>query len=127
MGYCIQQVDSSFKILRANQEAAFKAAKAMPDRDYHWVKRGWTKGLRDIFAMLEHWGYEPQLDDDTGDITDVAFQHEKLGDELELFKAIAPFVEAGSFLEMSGEDGGRWRWVFDGKTCKEVYAKMTWE
>lgn len=127
MGYCMSQTDSSFKITKANQEGAFQAARAMPDRDYHWVKKGWTKGLRDIYAMIEHWGYDPDLDDESGNIIDISFCSEKLGEEVEFFKAIAPFVEKGSFIEMSGEDGSLWRWVFDGTTCKEVYATVTWE
>lgn len=39
---------------------------------------------------------------------------------------IAEFVEAGSYIEMSGEEGRRWRWVFDGKTCKQVFPVLTW-
>ena len=40
--------------------------------------------------------------------------------------AIAPYVEAGSYIEMYGEDGDKWRYVFDGKTVKEVYPKVEW-
>ncbi len=127
MGYCVTQTDSVFRIKKENQAAAFEAAKAMPDKDYHWVKKGWSKGLRDIYAVLEHWGYEPTLDDATGDIVDVSFSCEKLGEEFELFKAIAPFVEKGSYIEMNGEDGSLWRWKFNGKECKEVYAQVSWE
>lgn len=35
--------------------------------------------------------------------------------------------EPGSYIEMRGEDGALWRWVFDGKTCKEITAKITWD
>ena len=42
-----------------------------------------------------------------------------LCDDRLLFDAIAPFVKAGSFIEMSGEDGTLWRWHFDGKQCQE--------
>ena len=126
MGYCINQVDSSFKILLGNQEAALQAVKAMPDKDYDWVKRGWFKEMDNISSVLDHWRYHPYQDDD-GNIIDVAFSGDKIGQEFELFKVIAPFVEKDSFIEMIGEDGGRWRWIFDGNTCKEVMAKYVWE
>lgn len=47
-------------------------------------------------------------------------------DEGVLFKAIAPFVEKGSYVEMEGvkkdegESGMLWRWDFDGKECVET-------
>ena len=45
----------------------------------------------------------------------VEFLGEKLGDDEVLFEAIAPFMNDG-FIEMQGEDGHHWRWVFkDGK------------
>jgi hypothetical protein len=125
MGYCMTQENGSFRIKSDKKERAFWAAMAMPDEDTHWVKRGWNKDLRDIEGALHAWRYDPEADEH-GDIVDVQFIGEKLGDELLFFKAIAPFVEPGSFIEMRGEDGGMWRWVFDGTTCKEVYATVTW-
>lgn len=126
MGYCMEQIGSSFKIKEEDLKSAFKAAKSMPDKDYCWVKQGWSKGLRDLYAVLEHWRWEPTLDEESGDIVDIQFTGEKLGEEIELFKAIAPYVEAGSFIEMLGEDGGMWRWLFDGVTCKEIVPTVTW-
>ena len=38
----------------------------------------------------------------------------------QLFAGIARHVEAGSFIEIALEDeGGVWRWVFDGERCVE--------
>jgi hypothetical protein len=128
MGYCITQVDSSFKIKEENLKPAYKAVKEqMADRAYHWNSEGWMKGLRDLVAVLEEWRYEAELDDETGDIVGLQFSGEKLGDEFQLFQVIAPFVEAGSYLEISGEDGTVWRWVFNGTTCEEKYADMSFE
>lgn len=127
MGYCIRQVDCKFLMKKENQEAAFNAVKEqMDDNGYHWISRGWKKGLRDIQAVLECWLYSPKLDDETGDIVDLWFNCEKMGDEKELFKVIAPFVEKGSYLEICGEDGSKWRWIFNGKTCKTVYAEESY-
>jgi hypothetical protein len=37
------------------------------------------------------------------------FEVEKEMDEKEVLNAISPFVEDGSYIEMSGEEGERWR------------------
>jgi hypothetical protein len=126
MGYCITQQCSDFFLKKENQEAAFRAAVSLAKKHYSWVGADWSSGLKNIEDVLTEWRYEPIIDDNE-DIIGVEFSGEKLGDEIELFKAIAPFVEKGSYIEMSGEDSCLWRWVFDGKTCKEVYAKISWE
>lgn len=54
------------------------------------------------------------------------FEGEKLGDDYNLFCAVAPFVEDGSYIEMSGEDGCLWRWVFENGKCKEIYPNIIW-
>lgn len=128
MGYCISQVDSSFRIKEENLKPAYKAVKeSMAGKAYHWQEENWMKGLRDLVAVLEDWRYDAEVDEETGDIIDLQFTGEKLGDELELFKVIAPFVEAGSYLEISGEDSSVWRWIFDGRTCVEKYAEFDFD
>ncbi len=128
MGYCMTQTDGSFRMKREKQDAAFKAVKEqMGGKAYHWQEANWMKGVRDIQAVFDAWLYQPETDDETGDIVALEFCAEKLGDELELFKVIAPFVEAGSFLEMRGEDGTMWRWNFNGTECKEQYARVEWD
>jgi len=57
-------------------------------------------------------------------ITDILFEGEKIGNESSFFKAIAPFVKEGSFIEMVGEDGEKWRWVFENGQCVEKQAKF---
>lgn len=122
MGYCIEQTDSSFTIKKENWDDAFKAVKfQLAVKTYQWVGTDWFNGLRDIYSILEFWGYQPEFNQDTGDITGINFDRDKLGDEFELFKVIAPFVEAGSFIEMVGEDHISWRWNFNGTTCTEDY------
>ena len=64
--------------------------------------------------------------DDSGNICVLQFSGEKLHDEFEFLKLIAPYVESGGYCEMSGEEGCQWRWVFDGKTCHEIFATITW-
>lgn len=42
-------------------------------------------------------------------------------------KKAAPYIQDGSFLEFSGEEGGRFRLVFHDGKMREVSAKLTWE
>ena len=85
-----------------------------------------TENTGRVIAKIQRFGYIPKLDND-GNIVEIDFEGERLGhDEDVMFNAIAPYVEDGSFIEMVGEDGDRWRWVFKNGECKEIKAKMTW-
>ena len=72
--------------------------------------------------MAGRWGFEA---DKNGNIIRIEFNGEKGRDDSEL-KPLAPFVRDGSFVEMSGEDGARWRWAFKGGKVIVKDAKMTW-
>jgi len=58
-------------------------------------------------------------------VTGISFEGESQdGSEEAMFQSIAPFVEADSYIEMQGEAGEIWRWVFDGTTCVEKVANL---
>ena len=61
-----------------------------------------------------------------GEIVNLEFDGEKSGDEDILFRAIAPFVESGSFIEMRGEDGCQWRCLFHKGELHEIYPEIVW-
>jgi len=42
------------------------------------------------------------------------------------FAVIAPFVESGSYIEMVGQEGEIWRWVFDNGCLYEQEAVIAW-
>jgi hypothetical protein len=134
MGYHMEQMNSSFAMKRANEKGALAAVKALSGKEtiedgggphFAWVDHDFAErdNLHDI--MLS-WRWELEYDND-GNVDAIWFAGEKIGDDELLFNAIAPFVEAGSFIEMMGEDGTRWKWVFDGKTCTEHAAETTYE
>ena len=86
-----------------------------------------TENTARILSKMTRFGYEPEMDDD-GNIVGVEFVGEKISySEDTMFDAIAPYVEDGSFIEMTGEDGCMWRWVFKNGTCKEQRATITWD
>lgn len=66
-------------------------------------------------------------EDDNGNVFDIWFIGEKLGGDFNIFLAIAPVVENGSYIEMRGEEGDLWRWVVNDGVCKEITPTIIWE
>lgn len=131
MGYCIEQQAGRFR-MRADQfPLALGALKALAARAPHqrfghfsWVDTGTLMRAQTVVEFLKEWRWHPTLDVQ-GNIVDLSFEGEKLGDDKQLLDALAPFVEVGSFLQMLGEDGEGWRWVFDGSRCIEQQAQVS--
>ncbi len=93
-------------------------------RNFSWVNTSIVLKSKNLEEALKEWRWDPEVDDDLN-IINLDFTGEKLGDDFELFKAIAPFVQDGSYIEMSGEDGDIWRWIFEGGKCIERNASIT--
>ena len=125
MGYYMSQRDSSFFLAKEKQQEALQAVKDA-GKSKPKVFGSNILQAQTLQEVLEWWCWKPQFDSD-GNIEAIDFEGNKSGDELELFNAIAPFVKAGSFIEMSGEEGCIWRFQFDGKTCFENYPTITWD
>lgn len=132
MGYCIRQVGGKFSVKAGNFPAALSAIQSLHGKEtvkdshgrhFSWVNDKFYE-VGDFVGMMQEWRYRLKLEG--GDAVGIEFTGEKLGDDEVLFGAIAPFVESGSYLEFLGEDGDRWRWVFDG-TLKEVHAETVWK
>lgn len=128
MGYCMSQNDSVFRIKASDKTLALRAIKALMDekKSFSWVDTATVKGCRNLVGAMKEWRWDLD-EDENGHISGIAFAGEKAGDDLTLFKAIAPFVESGSYIEMCGEDGALWRWVFIKNTCIEKSAKVSWD
>jgi hypothetical protein len=126
MGYCINQTEQKFTIEKKNIQPAWNALKDFFTKkgDLSWVNA--SQVLKATFfedALSEcRWGI--RTDATSGDICDIYFEGEKLGEDEKILNAIAPYVERGSFIGMSGEDNLQWRWVFDGQTCTELDADI---
>jgi len=57
----------------------------------------------------------------------IEFYGEKYREDNKMFEALSPFVVAGSYIEMSGEQDDYWRWKFDGEKMKEIEGKIIFE
>ena len=130
MGYCMHKRESSFYIAQENCKNALEAIKGLAGKEtygdhYSWVDTNAFLNAKHFDDAMCKWRWEVE-EDDNENIIDIDFIGEKLGDDFKLFKAIAPFVKEGSYIEMYGEDGCFWRWCFDGQTCVEKQPSVVW-
>lgn len=84
-----------------------------------------TENTGRVMAKLRNYPYRFDLDDD-GNITGISFTGHKLSDEFEVFQKVAPYIRNGSYIEMRGDDGDRWKWAFQNGTCQRVTQHTLW-
>jgi len=124
MGTDISMRDSMFFIPNFQIKNVLAAGKAMT-ACYKYIQYEYKHATR-IDQLFRMWGY--MIDwDETGNITSIALEASYLGDEFEFFKIIAPFVKEGSYIEIDCQGEKIWRWVFDGKACRQIYPKIVWD
>ena len=126
MGYCMWQEQASFTIKNENKEAALLALKELANtNELSWTDNSSVIKSKSLSEALNEcrWGMD---ENEEGDIVYIFFDGEKYGSEDIIFNTIAPYVEQDSFIEMRGEEGELWRWVFDGETVEQIYPKVIW-
>lgn len=103
MGYEMSLRDEKFSIKKENKSKALELLKELfrTDNDIRWVSNSFVIDSETLEEAIEEccWSLE---NDDAGNVVGISFELEKLGDELKIFNAIAPFVEDGSYIEMCG-------------------------
>lgn len=123
MGYSAYASDCSFRIASDKLEPARKAV--VTHESFYGNEKSKT-----LSAAMEDWlGWELDMDEETGDAVGIRMVDgsSKITEEDDMFAALAPFVEAGSWIEMVGEDNCLWRYVFDGEKCSEEYPEIVWD
>lgn len=124
MGYCMQQTECDFGIEAKEVQKAWDAL-------IECVRQGDVSTWVDVEDLLHASSFAEAMYAarwyvrvaDNGNVCYIEFMGEKLGDDLALFEAIAPYVEYGSYIEMSGEDGFVWRYSFrDGEVVEISYC-----
>ena len=139
MGYYMNQRDSDFRMTAENCRKAKKMFKeAYKDAPEHfswdnpskvplsWISKQEVLSSNTFSELMRKLRWEVEMDDDEN-VVGIEFYGEKLGDDEKLFGMLAPYVESDCFIEMQGEDGAMWRWVFDGETCEEKQAIISWD
>jgi len=149
MGYCMDQMDQKFRIKKENFDAALQAIKKLGetvDEDgrggsysggqkqetwYSWVTTSEFVNAETLKQAIAAWRWEVEVEKlpfgEEGDIIDIYFEGQKFGQDEVFLEAIAPYVEEGSYIEMQGECGARWRWLFKDGGLKEQSATIIWE
>lgn len=122
MSYTMEQRNTEFFMDQANLEAARKALRQAME-GFKWFNPKKAHSLDDAVAQCD-WALEF---DDNDNVIGIEMLTEYQGEEKRIFDAIAPYVKAGSYIQMSGEDGSIWRWVFDGTSCREQKPVITWQ
>lgn len=127
MGYCMKQTEAKFVIPESKHKRALGDLKELVKRTSRlmWVTAKDVLEAPHLSDAMDAFGW-PVKHDDAGNITAIQFAGEKAGDDKLFFEAIAEFVDDGSFIEMCGEDGSRWRWIFSGGAVTEKHAAVSW-
>lgn len=123
MGYHMNQQKADFVIPFEQINATLAVIKNLKG-NFSWVNTEKVAQATNIEEAFNAWRWIIELDAND-DIINIQFRGEKLGDDKDLFDCIAQYVKEGSYIQMVGEDGEIWRWVFRNKQCIEVAAVLT--
>lgn len=138
MGYYVKNTESHFFIPKEYHGLALQAIKdfmlktytadsgMQVIRSFPWVNTDEVVNSETLKDALYAWRWDAYTDEN-GDIADLSFDGEKLGEDDLLFGVIAPYVKEGSYIVMQGEDNYTWRWYFDGQTYRDQAARIIWE
>jgi len=136
MGYYMSQMDTNFYIRKECFDDVIESMKKLHGKEtcgehFSWVDDDFYK-RENIYDILLSWRWEARLNN-RGDIDHIEFMGEKYGDEPILFNSIASYVDDGipyyredCYIEMNGVRG-RWRWIFIGDKCIEVYGNTIYK
>lgn len=110
----IEQTGCSFLIKQVHRAAALRFLKQMVFRvgSYGQVDSEVAESWQTLEEAFRSWRWEPECNEAL-DIVKLSFTGEGLGDDDLLFNRLGPFVQPGSYIEMMGEGGNKWRWVFE--------------
>ena len=130
MGYYMLNIEADFQIKEANYPAACKALKAFIESRHDLDYVNVTEAVKycnegDLIRALAECKWE--CDEGEDGIDTILPGRTQLGEDHELFKAIAPFVVENSFITMLGEEKEIWRWIFKNGTCIEEQADVVFE
>jgi hypothetical protein len=129
MGYAMYCLKADVFIFWQDHETALQSIRNLfqptptgpPDKvakthAFAWVDTARVLDAATLHDALAAWRWMVLNEDQSGNITELDFTGEKLGHDEILFRSLAPYLRAGSQIQMAGEDGAIWRWFFDGRT-----------
>lgn len=143
MSYCIIQTGNDFEIKAADVKPAKAALIKLFETDsmFDWMTTPSdekaticpccqqtlpTTGYGDFAHYMREMGFDVEWEN--GAVSALQFEGEKEPDGLMLmFNTLAAFVVDGSWIEFTGEDGEKWRYIFNDGEVKQKNAHILWD
>lgn len=127
MGSYMTMTQSNFNVLAENMSKALELIKNLAMKNDHLcVDYDDVLNADSLSEALDAFSYQTE-EDGEGSIVAIEFTGEKLFEDYVMFSTLAPVVENGSFIEMSGEDWNSWRWVFEDGKCEKIEPTIIWK
>lgn len=130
MGYYMNQIEANFTIKKEYVDKAYNALKELfskGDTSLAWINNKVASNSKSFTEIMLKCRWQVESNEE-GDYDTIYFNGEKCGgDEEVVLDTIAPYVENDSYIQMQGEDGEQWRWVFNNGEVIEKHAKLIWE
>jgi hypothetical protein len=130
-------LNADLHIRQENKAAALGAVRGLMDPlprtrkgwddHYPFVDTATVEAAETLEDCLKAWRWSVIDENEDEDIIEVGFTGEKYGAEDLLFETLAPFVEAGSVIQMAGDDGVIWRWRFDGGNVRKDFGRIVFD
>ena len=127
MGYYMNSMNCSFALKKENVKAAWESIKNLlqEKKEIGWTSWESIKNCCSFEEVMAECGWEVYINE-KGDYDAIIFINEKASNDIVILNAIAPYVEPNSYIQMQGEDGEIWRWVFEDGQVKEIYPTILW-
>lgn len=130
MGYYMNQREANFTIKKENVDKAWNVLKELFSKDdtsLSWIDNQDVLNSKSFEQAMSECRWDIEINEQ-GDYDSIYFNGEKYGgDEEAVLEIIAPYVENDSYIQMQGEEGEQWRWIFDNGEVIEKYATLIWE
>lgn len=128
MAYSVNFLDGNIAIRASAKPAALAALMSLAADDS--IVRD-AEVLRPLLASttledaLRAFDWDSHTDQ-AGDVVHMWMTDDQLDHSEAMFRALAPHIEPGSYVEFAGEDGDIWRWSFESQHVIETYPQFLW-
>ena len=117
--------NAKFNIKAENKSLALSKIIEAQKRNEIEVPIKYASSPATLEEAMEGYRYDLHNDSDSN-VTGIGTLGSHAPHDYKLHNIIAPYVEDGSFIEILGEDGARWRWAFHNGKCIELTPIGFW-
>lgn len=102
-----------------------KSVASDPSKWFSWMEWNYDEICESAEEVFKELGFQTDYADN-GDLLIFGYDN-KVGAEKHFVEVIAEYVTEDSEMVWTGEDGEKWRWVFEDGDMIEQEAKITWK